>query len=312
MRVGLCLLWVLALSASGCGRQSATTEHGQADTTPATALAPPATPAAPTATATERQEAGLAPTQAAKVARLKNEDGTESVDETAGDSGRNNTLLAAVASTVASATAAASAATPASPPSPWTEGVNYTRLVPAQPTAAAPGQIEVLEFFWYGCPHCYAIDPSVETWRKTKAPYIAFSRVPVMWSAGHRSTARLFYALKSLGKLDQLQSEIFKEIHVNGDPLIAADPNDAAGAERLQSAFVAKFGIPADQFAAAYHGFDVTTDLQRADELGLRYRIEGVPTFVIAGKYVADVRSAGSPERLLALVNDLAAQEHKH
>jgi thiol:disulfide interchange protein DsbA len=306
------LLWVLTLSAAGCGRQAASGEHGKAETTPATALAPPTTAAAPAATVTERQEAGLAPTQAAKIARLKNEDGTESVDEPAGESGRSNILLAAVASTMASATTAAGAATPGTPPSPWVEGVNYTRLVPAQPTAAAPGQIEVLEFFWYGCPHCYAIDPLVESWRKTKAPYIAFSRVPVMWSPGHRATARLFYALESLGKLDQLHSDIFKEIHVNGDPLVAADPNDADGAERLQSAFVAKFGIPADQFATAYQSFAVSTDLQRADELGLRYRIEGVPTFIIDGKYVADVRSAGSPERLLALVTDLAAREHKH
>ncbi len=260
---------------------------------------------------TERQEAGLAPTQPAKVARLKNEDGSESVDDS-GESGNHNTLLAAVASSLAAATSAASAAATASPATQWAEGINYKRLVPAQPTAVAPGQIEVLEFFWYGCPHCNAIDPQVESWRKTKAPYIGFSRVPVMWSAGHRATARLFYTLKSLGKIDELSSAVFREIHENGDPLITSNPNDEAGAERLQTAFVGKLGIPPDEFTKAYHSFSVDTDLQRADELGLRYRIEAVPTFIVNGKYVTDVGLAGSPERLLALINDLAAQEHRH
>ena len=114
-----------------------------------------------------------------------------------------------------------------------------------------------------------------------------------------------------MGKLDQLHGEVFKEIHVNGDPLIASDPNDAAGAERIQATFLKKFGISEDAFKKAYHSFAVETDLQRADQLVQRYRIEGVPTFVINGKYVADVRSAGSPERLLSLVDDLSAQEHK-
>jgi thiol:disulfide interchange protein DsbA len=176
----------------------------------------------------------------------------------------------------------------------------------------AAGQVEVLEFFWYACPHCYAIDPLVESWKKTKPGFVSFSRVAVMWSEGHRSTARLYYTLESMGKLDQLHGEVFKEIHVNGNPLIATDPNDTAGAERLQTAFVKKFGISEDAFKKAYHSFAVETALQRADQLVLRYRIEGVPTFVVNGKYVADVRSAGTPERLLSLVDDLAAQEHKH
>jgi len=198
-----------------------------------------------------------------------------------------------------------------SPPPLWQEGVNYTRLVPAQPTSVPPGQVEVLEFFWYGCPHCYALDPKVEAWRKTKPAYVTFSRVPVMWMEGHRSTARLYYALEDMGKLDQLHSKVFEEIHVNGDPLIGADPNDAAGAERVQATFLQKFGISEDAFKKSSHDFAVETDLQRADQLGLRYKISGVPTFVVNGKYVADVSSAGSPERLIALVTDLAAQEHK-
>jgi protein dithiol oxidoreductase (disulfide-forming) len=306
----LSLFLGLALALGACGKQQSADQQHQAVTTPATALAPPAGNEAPTATASQRQEAGLAPTRPGKLTR-PNEDGSETVEDTTGDSGTHNPLLAAVASTMAASTGAASAAT-TSAPTPWQEGVNYTRLVPAQPTSVASGQVEVLEFFWYACPHCYAIDPLVESWKKTKPAFVSFSRVPIMWSEGHRSTARLYYTLESIGKLEQLHGEVFKEIHVNGNPLIAPDANDTAGAERVQTAFVKKFGVSEDTFKKAYHSFGVETSLQRADQLVLRYRIEGVPTFVINGKYVADVRSAGSPERLISLVDDLAAQEHKH
>ncbi len=300
----LSLLLALALVLGACGQRADDNARGSA--TPAAALTPPAGTATPSATPAQRQEAGLAASGTSKMGR-PNEDGSETVEETTGDSGTHNPLLAAVASTMAATTPSAAAAS-----SPWQEGVNYTRLVPAQPTSVAQGQVEVLEFFWYGCPHCYAIDPLVESWKKSKPAYIAFSRVPVMWSEAHRSTARLFYTMESMGKLEQMHGEIFKEIHVNGDMLIAPDPNDTAAAERLQTAFAGKFGIPEEAFKKAYHSFAVDTALQRADQLVLRYRIEGVPTFIINGKYVADVRSAGAPEKLIALVDELAAQEHKH
>jgi protein dithiol oxidoreductase (disulfide-forming) len=306
----LAALLAMTLALAACGREQSTAEQRQAPTTPAAALAPPVTQAAPAATASQQQAVGLAPSKQNSATRL-NEDGSETVEETTGDSGTHNPLLAAVASTMA-ATASTAAAATTSAPSMWQEGVNYTRLVPAQPTAVPAGQIEVLEFFWYACPHCYAIDPLVESWKKSKPAFVTFTRVPVMWSEGHRSTARLYYTLESMGKLDQLHGEVFKEIHVNGDPLIASDPGDAAGAERIQTTFVKKFGISEDAFHKAYHSFAVETALQRADQLVQRYRIEGVPTFVVNGKYLADVRSAGSPERLLSLVGDLAGQEHKH
>jgi len=124
--------------------------------------------------------------------------------------------------------------------------------------------------------------------------------------------ARLYYTLESMGKLDQLHSEVFKAIHVNGNPLVAADPSDTAESERIQTNFVKKFGISEDDFKKAYHSFAVDNALQKADQLMERYRIDGVPTFVINGKFVADVRSADGPERLMSLVGDLAAQEHKH
>jgi thiol:disulfide interchange protein DsbA len=292
---------VLALTA--CGRQE---PSGLA---PAKAPAPATAPAVQT---TAPATPGKTVADAAKpltMTRL-NEDGSETVEETPGDTGAQNKLLAAVASTVAAATSTAAAATPAG--SPWQEGTNYTRIVPAQPTNVPAGQVEVLEFFWYACPHCYALEPTVAAWLKSKPAYISFSRIPVQWNEGHRSLARLFYTLDSMGKLNEAHSEIFKEIQVNGDPLIGPDPNNAAVAERVQLTFIKRLGISEADFEKEYHGFNVETAMQRADELVQRYRVSSVPMFVVNGKYVTDVTMTGGPDRLMLLLSDLAAQEHKH
>jgi thiol:disulfide interchange protein DsbA len=305
-RLSLLLGVGMTLALTGCGKQE---PSGLA---PAKAPAPAAEPAVKTtATATPGKTAADA-TKPLTMTRL-NEDGSETVEETPGDTGSQNKLLAAVASTVAAATSPATAATPAG--TQWQEGVNYTRMVPAQPTNVAAGQVEVLEFFWYACPHCFSIDPTVAAWLKSKPAYISFSRVPVLWNEGHRSLARLFYTLDSMGKINEAHSEIFKEIQVNGDPLIGPDPSNAAAAERIQLSFIKKLGLSDADFEKEYHGFNVETAMQRADQLAQRYRITGVPTFVVNGKYITDVAMAGGGEhsdRLMALIADLAAQEHKH
>jgi thiol:disulfide interchange protein DsbA len=307
-------LWVLAaagLILTGCGKHQSNGGH-TASNTPAQHAAPQRTPSA--APAAEKAAASEKTT----INRL-NEDGSETVEETPGDTGAHNALLAAVASTVAAATPSAMAA-PLSGPTLWQEGVNYTRMVPAQPTDVPAGQVEVLEFFWYACPHCNALEPAVEAWEKAKPSYITFTRVHVLWNEGHRSLARLYYTLLAMSKLNQLgtmkfeqvHQEVFKEIHVNGDPLIGPDPNNAAAAERVQVMFIKKLGLSEADFEKAYHGFDVDNAMQKADQLVQRYRVSGVPTFVVNGKYVADVATAQGPDRLLSLVGDLAAQEHKH
>jgi protein dithiol oxidoreductase (disulfide-forming) len=295
-------LLCLTLALAACGKHQSASEHQSV-----LPKAPPPARVAPAASASTATPP-LAVEASPKTVR-PNQDGSETMEESTGDNGTHNALLAAVASTIAAATPAASAQPLG--PTIWQPGVNYTLIVPAQPTSVPAGQVEVLEFFWYACPHCYDLDPQIEAWRKSKPAYISFSRVPVTWSEGHRALARLFYTLKSLGKLDQLHDAVFKEIHVNGNPLVAAD-GDEAETERIQTAFAKKEGISEDEFKKAYHSFPVDTDLQKADALVQRYRIDGVPSFVINGKYVADVRTAGSPERLMSLVGDLAAQEHKH
>ncbi len=306
MRLHWCSFWMglgVVLALTACGRQE---PSGLApEKAPAPAAAPAVKSTAPAVPGKTAADAGKPQT----VTRL-NEDGSETVEETSGDTGARNPLLAAVASTVAAATATASAATPSG--TSWQEGTNYTRVVPAQPTNVPAGQVEVLEFFWYACPHCYALEPTIASWLKSKPAYVSFSRVPVLWNEGHRSLARLYYALDSMGKLNELHSEIFKEVQVNGNPLIGPDLNNAAAAERLQLAFIKKLGLSEADFQKEYHGFNVETALQRADQLAQRYRISSVPMFVVNGKYVTDVTMAGGPEKLMSLLGDLTAQEHKH
>jgi protein dithiol oxidoreductase (disulfide-forming) len=196
------------------------------------------------------------------------------------------------------------------PAGKWVVGTNYRVLSPAQPTDVAPGKIEVIEFFWYGCPHCNALEPYLERWAKQKPPYVEFVRVPAMWGEVQRAHARLFYTLQALGKLDALHSKVFEKIHNERDPLY--DPNDDKGTLTDQIAFAKANGISESDFTSAYNSFGVQNNLQKADDLARRDRVESVPTIVISGKYVTDVGMASGPDNLIQIINDLAGSEKHH
>jgi thiol:disulfide interchange protein DsbA len=201
------------------------------------------------------------------------------------------------------------AATPAGPPKPgkWVPGTNYRVLGTPQPTDVGAGKVEVVEFFWFGCGHCYNLDATLEKWKASKPAYIEFRRSHVMWGPVHQQHARLFYVMQALGRPD-LQAKIFEEIHRHQNLLAAQNPVVARG---LQQAFFEKNGVTAQAFDTAYDSMSVATNLQRAEESANRYAIESVPTIVINGKYVTDVGMAGGPDRLIELVNDLAAGERR-
>jgi len=187
----------------------------------------------------------------------------------------------------------------------WKPGVNYKPIVPAQPTSADPGQVEVLEILWLGCPHCYELEPYIEAWRKKKPPYVKFVQEHVMWGPTHRSHGRLFYTLEALGR-DDLVVKAFEEIHRRGNMLVAASDEQTM---QMQLAFAKANGISEADFRREYNGFAVNTRLQRAEELNRRYRIESVPRIIINGKYESGVDMVGGHEQLIALINDLAAAE---
>ena len=196
------------------------------------------------------------------------------------------------------------------PSGKWVAGVNYRPLVPAQPTDAPPGKVEVVEVFWYGCPHCYALDPYIESWRKTKPAYIEFHRVPVTWQPVHQSHAKLFYTFEALGKEDAVHNAVFAEMHDKKNFMyMQGDDKETLAA---QIAFAKAHGISEADFTNAWNSFTVQTSMQKADELVHRYHVDGVPLLVINGKYVTDVNMAGSQANVMSIVSDLAASEKPH
>ena len=173
--------------------------------------------------------------------------------------------------------------------------------MPAQPTNVAPGKVEVAEVFWYGCAHCFSLDPALESWRSKTPSYIEFVRIPAMWNDTTRMHARVFYTAELLGKLDELHSLIFREIHVAGNALNTVDKI---------SAFFKQHGVGEDEFQKAFSSFAVESKLQRADFLNRRYRVQSVPLMIVNGKYSTALSDAGDEANLFALLNELAAHEH--
>ena len=181
-------------------------------------------------------------------------------------------------------------------------GVHYLRLSPTQPTSSNPDQVEVCEVFWYGCPHCNALDPLIEQWRQSKPDYVNFVRVPAVWNPTLQLHARAFYTAEALGKGEEMHAAFFREIHERGNGLDTE--------AKLQD-FFGRFNVDAAAFKETFDSFAVQAKLQRADELNRRYRIGSVPTIVVNGKYTTDGPMAGSYEELLALVDELAAAERE-
>lgn len=276
---------------SACGQESPVTTA--ADSAPASETEDAtAASAADTASGTQTPEsaaadAGSMPEQLTEI----DEGESESVGEAPVASGTSAPIRLASA-----------AETRESPLARFKEGVNYLSLVPAQPTSVSPDKVEVLEVFWYGCGHCYELDPLLENWRLNgKASYVEFHRLPAMWNDTLRMHARLFFTVELLGKLEELHTPIFREIHVNRNPLNTV--------EQI-SRFMRDHGVSAEDFQKTFTSFAVESKLQRADVLNRRYRVQGVPMVVVNGKYTADVGTAGGQQQLLELINDLSAREH--
>jgi len=190
----------------------------------------------------------------------------------------------------------------------WKPGVNYEPLVPGQPTSVEPGKVEVIEVFWLGCPHCYALEPFVKNWLKSKPSFIEFTRVPVIWGPTQRAHAKLFYTLKALGRPD-LIDKAFDTIQQQRIPLIGGSDAETL---QIEQAWAAQNGVKAADLANAYNSFSASSDLARAEELTQRYRVQDVPFIVVNGKYTTDVQKAGNVANLFQLINDLAASEHRH
>jgi thiol:disulfide interchange protein DsbA len=185
------------------------------------------------------------------------------------------------------------------------EGVNYIRLAQPVPTAAA-GKIEVIEFFWYECPHCNAFEPALEAWTKRLPDDVAFRRVPVWFREEPFSAQqRLFYALESMGLVPAVHRKVFAAIH--NDRIRIRTPEDIA-------AFALKNGVDPVQLMAAYSSFAVQTKSQQARQTASAYKIDAVPAMGVHGRYYTNGALAnaatpgGSNDRMLPIVDVLIAK----
>jgi len=186
------------------------------------------------------------------------------------------------------------------------EGVHYVRL--AEPAPAGPaGKIEVIEFFWYECPHCNAFEPAIEAWTKRQGEDVAFRRVPVWFrEEPFTSQQRLFYALEALGVLPSVHRKVFYAIHVQRARM--RTPEDF-------TAFALGNGIDPLRFIAAYNSFGVQSKALQARQTASAYKIDAVPAMGVQGRYYTNGPLAnagavgnGSVDRILGVVDVLLAK----
>jgi thiol:disulfide interchange protein DsbA len=183
-------------------------------------------------------------------------------------------------------------------------GTDYNVLKTQAPVdSASAGKVEVIEFFWYACPHCNAFEPTLETWLKQLPKDVAFRRVPVNFQDSFIPPQKLYYSLEAMNLLPQLHSKVFQAIHVEHQKL---DRDDAV------LAWIGKQqGVDKAKFTEVYNSFSVAAKVRQATQLQEAYKVEGVPALGVAGKFYTDGSLAQGMPRALAIVDYLVAQERK-
>ena len=176
------------------------------------------------------------------------------------------------------------------------EGKDFTRIETPQPPGVPPGQVEVLEFFSYACPHCSAFEPAIEAWEKQLPADVVLRRVPVAFLMNADNFMRTYYALETIGAVQAMQVKIFRAIHIERKHLEKGE--DIA-------AFVGANGGDATKFLAAFKSFSVNTSVARAKKLMADYKVESVPMLIVHGRWMTSPSQAGSQERALAVVDQL-------
>lgn len=180
-------------------------------------------------------------------------------------------------------------------------GKQYTVLSTPVPVSQ-PGKIEVVELFWYGCPHCYAFEPSINPWIAKLPADVNFHRIPAMFGGIWNVHGQLFLTLDAMGVEHKVHTAVFDAIHKEGKKL--ATPEEMAD-------FLAAQGVDKDKFLSTYDSFAIKGQIEKDKKLAMAYQISGVPTMVINGKYRFDIGSAGGPEKALELADFLIAKERE-
>lgn len=185
------------------------------------------------------------------------------------------------------------------------EGTDYVELKPPQ-SVDSPGKVEVIEFFWYRCPHCYALEPDLEAWVKRLPRDVQFKRIPGVLNEDWAVDAKVFYALEAIGEVERLHRALFNAIH---------QPN--GGATRLRGDAYAKWvadwlaaqKVDMKKYDAALHSFTVASKLRRASQMAGAYRLDGVPAIVVQGRYL--VLANTSQKAMLATADSFIGEARK-
>lgn len=183
----------------------------------------------------------------------------------------------------------------------YVAGVHY-EVMKTQGIVNDPSKIEVREFFSYICPHCFHLETRVQSWLKTKPDYVDFVRTPVTFLSHAEPLARAYYVEQVLGVTDKLHEAIFNAIHVDHEPLFDED---------ALADFFAEHGVDKDKFNQLYSSFGVSTKLREADAMARDYRIQGVPSLVVAGKYLVLRKHLNSNEEMFDVVDFLVNKLEK-
>ncbi|MDA8108186.1 MAG: thiol:disulfide interchange protein DsbA/DsbL [Betaproteobacteria bacterium] len=180
-------------------------------------------------------------------------------------------------------------------------GEDYTVLGTPQPLDVGPGKIEVIEFFWYGCPHCYALEPSLEAWEAKLAPDVVFRPVPAIFSRDWAAYAQVFYAFEALGVRKRLHRPFFDAVH--------RDHLDIGNQAAMQQ-WLKRNGVDPQKFDQAVKSFGVLSEVNRAKQMTIGYRIDGVPTIAVQGRYTVSGEQSHVPDEARAFRIMLATTDY--
>lgn len=206
------------------------------------------------------------------------------------------TALAASAATLPLATPALAQARQ------FKEGKDYAKLPKPGPVDAPAGKVEVIEFFWYSCPHCNAFEPALEAWIKAAPKDLQIRRVPVAFNASFVPQQKLYFALEGMGKLPEVHAKVFRAVHVERLPL---------NKDELIFEWVGKQGVDVAKFKESYNSFGVSNQVRKASQLQEAYGVEGVPSMGVAGRYYTDGTMAGNMQSVLQVVDYLVGVARK-
>jgi protein dithiol oxidoreductase (disulfide-forming) len=179
----------------------------------------------------------------------------------------------------------------------------YEEISPAQPTAN-PAKIEVIEFFWYGCPHCYTFEPTLAKWLKSKPENVEFIRIPAIFSEEWGKHAKAYFTAEALGVVDAVHGDLFDGVQQSKQ-----ENKQELETEDQLAKFFAAHGVKEADFRETFNSFMVDSKMRQAPALAAKYGITGVPAVIVNGKYRTNGSLAGSQDKMIDVINALIKKE---